>query len=113
MKFRPGLSRAEKNNAVDGWMNRRMTVAEQQHWENCFAEVPVRLTDEEAEELQHVSYASDAYLPFRDNIDRAAGSGVTYIAQPGNSAHDAQVIRAADEYRMAMAFTSLRLFHHS
>jgi len=59
-----------------------------------------------------VSYASDAYIPFRDNIDRAARSGVAYVAQAGGSARDADVIAACNEYGMAMDYTGVRLFHH-
>ena len=55
---------------------------------------------------------SDAFFPFFDNIDRAAKSGVTYVAQPGGSVRDDLVINQADLYGMAMAFTGMRLFHH-
>ena len=62
--------------------------------------------------LQGVSLASDAFFPFRDNIDQASKRGVRYVAQAGGSNNDESVINAADEYEMAMAFTGIRLFHH-
>ena len=62
--------------------------------------------------LDGVSLVSDEFIPFRDNIDRAARSGVRYVVQTGGSTRDADVLAAADEYGMVMAFTGLRLFHH-
>jgi phosphoribosylaminoimidazolecarboxamide formyltransferase/IMP cyclohydrolase len=62
--------------------------------------------------MNQVSLASDAYIPFRDNVDRAHASGVEYIAQPGGAQRDPEIIAACDHYGMAMAFTGLRLFHH-
>lgn len=62
--------------------------------------------------LTGVSLSSDAYFPFRDNIDRAARSGVTYVVQAGGSINDERVISAANEYGMVMAHSSVRLFHH-
>ena len=59
-----------------------------------------------------MTLGSDAFIPFRDNVDRAAASGVEYIVQPGGSARDEPIIAAADAYHMAMVFTGLRLFHH-
>ena len=59
-----------------------------------------------------VTLASDAFFPFSDNIDRAAKSGVKYVAEPGGSVRDDLVIKAADKYGMVMAFTGMRLFHH-
>jgi phosphoribosylaminoimidazolecarboxamide formyltransferase/IMP cyclohydrolase len=59
-----------------------------------------------------VALSSDAFIPFRDNIDRAARSGVRYVVQTGGSTRDEGIIRAADEYGMVMVFTGLRLFHH-
>lgn len=116
MQFLPRLSRTEVNNAIDGWLNDQMTLSEEQNWKENFSMIPVRLTlsqkKEWIQQLKNVSFASDALLPFRDNIDRAARSGVKYITQTGNSTNDNQVIKAADEYGIAMAFSSLRLFHH-
>jgi phosphoribosylaminoimidazolecarboxamide formyltransferase/IMP cyclohydrolase len=116
MQFLPRLSRTEVNNAIDGWMNDQMTLSEEQNWKENFSMIPARLTDTQKKEwiqqLNNVSFASDAFLPFRDNIDRAARSGVKYISQTGNSTNDDQIIEAANEYGIAMTFSSLRLFHH-
>ncbi|EFM12037.1 Phosphoribosylaminoimidazolecarboxamide formyltransferase [Paenibacillus curdlanolyticus YK9] len=116
MMFRSGLSRAEINNAIDGWTNEDFTLAEEKQWRRYFEVVPERLTKEEKQHwlagLREVSYASDAFLPFRDNIDRAAQSGVRYVVQAGNSLRDEQVIEAANEYGMVMAYSNIRLFHH-
>jgi phosphoribosylaminoimidazolecarboxamide formyltransferase / IMP cyclohydrolase len=62
--------------------------------------------------LNGVCLASDAFFPFRDSIDHASKVGVRYVAQPGGSVADAEVITACEEYGMAMSFTDLRLFHH-
>jgi len=116
LRFRKGLSRPERDNAVDQFLRDDLTASEQKSWEKAFDEVPRRLTQEEKREwldgLEGVALASDAYFPFRDNIDRAAQSGVRYIVQPGGSLRDDQVIKACDEYGIVMAFSNLRLFHH-
>ena len=74
------------------------------------------MTDDEKREwlsgLNNVSLGSDAFFPFRDNIDRAAQSGVKYIVQPGGSIRDDIVIKACDEYGIVMAYSDFRLFHH-
>ena len=116
MKFRPGLPRAERNNAIDLWLEEVLTPVEQANWEGYFEEVPRRLTPEEKREwlkgLRGVSYASDAFLPFRDNLDRASRSGVRYVIQAGSSLRDEEVIKAANEYGMVMVCSGVRLFHH-
>jgi phosphoribosylaminoimidazolecarboxamide formyltransferase/IMP cyclohydrolase len=116
LRFRKGLSRPERDNAVDQFLRDDLTTNEQKSWEKAFEEVPRRLTQEEKREwlegLKGVALASDAYFPFRDNIDRAAQSGVRYVVQPGGSLRDDQVIKACDEYGIVMAFSALRLFHH-
>jgi len=116
MKFRKGISRVEINNAIDGWLNDDITEVENEHWKRCFEEIPARLSMSEKQEwlkrLKAVSYASDAFLPFRDNIDRAAQSGVKYVVQTGNSLRDEQVTQAANEYGMIMAHSGIRVFHH-
>jgi phosphoribosylaminoimidazolecarboxamide formyltransferase/IMP cyclohydrolase len=116
LEFRKGITRTEMNNAIDGWIYEGMTPTEERSWENYFSRVPARLTIDQRKDwlsnMQGVSFASDAFLPFRDNIDRAAKSGVKYIAQTGNSTNDDQIISAANEYDIAMTFTSTRLFHH-
>lgn len=116
MKFRQGLSRPEQNNAIDLWLEDELTEVEQASWEACFEEVPQRLTPAEKREwlkgLSGVSYGSDAFLPFRDNIDRASRSGVRYVIQAGSSMRDEEVVQAANDYGMVMAYSGVRLFHH-
>lgn len=116
MKFRPGLSRAEQNNAIDLWLEDVLTPVEQASWEQCFEEVPPRLAPEEKREwlqgLKDVSYGSDAFLPFRDNLDRASRSGVKYVIQAGSSLRDEEVVKAANDYGMVMVYSGVRLFHH-
>ncbi|PFK99290.1 5-aminoimidazole-4-carboxamide ribonucleotide transformylase [Priestia megaterium] len=116
MQFREGISRVEVNNAIDGWLNDDITEVENEQWKRRFEEVPARLSKSEKREwlkrLKGVSYASDAFLPFRDNIDRAAQSGVKYVVQTGNSLRDEQVTQAANEYGMIMAHSGIRVFHH-
>ncbi|MRN26959.1 phosphoribosylaminoimidazolecarboxamide formyltransferase, partial [Romboutsia ilealis] len=85
-------------------------------WENTFKEKPEVFTREEKREwldkLTGVALGSDAFFPFGDNIERAYKSGVKYVAQPGGSVRDDNVIEACNRHQMAMAFTGLRLFHH-
>jgi phosphoribosylaminoimidazolecarboxamide formyltransferase/IMP cyclohydrolase len=116
MKFRPGITRPEQNNAIDLWLEEEVTSFENASWEQYFAEVPVRLTREEKREwlnkLQGVTYGSDAFLPFRDNLDRASRSGVKYVVQAGSSMRDEEVVQAANDYNMVMTYSGVRLFHH-
>ena len=93
-----------------------MTDHELQSWQRLF-EIPIEpLSLEEKGEwlssLKGVSLSSDAFFPFRDNIDQASKRGTSFIVQPGGSSRDNEVIEAADEYGMAMAFSGIRLFHH-
>ena len=85
-------------------------------WEANFTEVPERLSGTAKEDwlagLKGVALSSDAYFPFRDNIDRASRSGVEYVVQAGGSAKDDEVVTAADEYDMVMVNSGMRLFHH-
>ena len=85
-------------------------------WQKNFKVRPEPFTKEEKKAylatIKGVSLGSDAFFPFSDNIDRAAKSGVTYVAEPGGSIRDDLVIEAANGYGMAMAFTGMRLFHH-
>ena len=85
-------------------------------WEAVFTEKPAVFTKEEKrawlDGLDGVALGSDAFFPFGDNIDRAAKSGVKYVAEPGGSVRDDDVIAVCDRYNMAMAFTGIRLFHH-
>jgi phosphoribosylaminoimidazolecarboxamide formyltransferase/IMP cyclohydrolase len=115
-RFKDGVSRAERNNAIDQYLLEHPTPLEERVWREAFAAPPAPLTWEERAEwlgrLRGVSLSSDAFFPFRDSIDRAAQSGVEYILQPGGSDRDDAVIAACDEHGMAMAMSGLRLFHH-
>ncbi len=116
LKFKRGLTRSQRNNAIDKYLLDDITEGERKAWESEFEEVPVRLTLQKKREwldtLKGVSLSSDAMFPFRDNIDRAAQSGVKYIVEAGSSLRDDEVIQAANEYGMVVAFSKLRLFHH-
>lgn len=115
-QFAEGISRAQKNNAIDVYFLEEISEAEEEAWEKAFAVVPERLTPEEKREwldqVEGVALSSDAFFPFRDSIDRASRSGVSYVAQPGGSLNDEDIIAACDEYGMVMCFTGVRLFHH-
>lgn len=116
LKFKEGIGRPERNNAIDQYLNQELTPAEKKGGKEVFEKVPKKLSREEKQEwlkrLQGVSLSSDAYFPFRDNIDRAEQSGVKYVLQPGGSVRDKEVIQACNEYGMVMAFSGVRLFHH-
>jgi phosphoribosylaminoimidazolecarboxamide formyltransferase / IMP cyclohydrolase len=116
LPFRAGVGRPEQNNAIDLFLEEELSAAEQADWLTYFDKAPHRLSREEKRawlgRQQGVSLASDAFFPFRDNIDRASQSGVKYISQPGGSVRDDVVIQASDEYGMVMAMSKLRLFHH-
>ena len=116
LDFKKGITRTDRANAIDLYLEEDATEAELASWRLHFNTVPVPLTREEKHEwlarFDGVALSSDAFIPFRDNIDRAARSGVRYVVQTGGSNRDEGVIRAADEYGMVMVFTGLRLFHH-
>ena len=116
LQFRKGLSRPEKDNAIDGFIRDDLSPAELKIWEESFNIVPARLTAQEKRQwldgLKGVSMASDAFIPFRDNIDRAAMSGVRYVVHPGGSVRDAEIVAACDQYGMTLAVSGVRLFHH-
>jgi AICAR transformylase/IMP cyclohydrolase PurH len=116
LKFREGLGRPERDNAIDGFLRDDLSPAEDDFWRTAFTEVPTRLTavDKRAwlDTLTGVAIGSDAFIPFRDNIDRAAMSGVKYVIQPGGSVRDEDVVAAAEQYGMVMALSGIRLFHH-
>ncbi|PJJ27962.1 phosphoribosylaminoimidazolecarboxamide formyltransferase [Lacrimispora celerecrescens] len=117
LPFLEGISRADLDNAIDVYIGEDyMDVIADGRWENIFRVKPAGFTGEEKKawlsRLTEVSLGSDAFFPFGDNIDRAYRSGVKYVAQPGGSVRDDQVIETCDQYGMAMAFTGLRLFHH-
>jgi len=116
MKWRQGVVRAERNNAIDLYLQERLNKFEKQNLEAVLEEVPPQLTYEEKVKwlvgLKGVSLSSDGMIPFRDTIDRAHESGVEYVVQPGSSIRDDSVIKACDDYGMVMAFSGVRLFHH-
>lgn len=116
LPFKDGLGRPVRDNAIDQYLEEHLTPAEQFVWQENFTEQPERLSNDEKREwlnlMQGVSLASDAFFPFRDNIDRAQQSGVGYIVQPGGSVRDDAVIDACNEYSMIMAMSGIRLFHH-
>ena len=93
-----------------------MDVLADGNWEKTFTEKPAVFTKEEKrawlDQMTDVTLGSDAFFPFSDNIERAYKSGVKYIAQPGGSVRDADVIDTCNKYNIAMAFTGIRLFHH-
>ena len=117
LPFLDTLGRAERDNAIDVYIGEEyMDVLADGAWENIFKEKPEVFTREAKrawlDQLQDVTLGSDAFFPFPDNIERARKSGVKYLAQPGGSVRDDQVIACCDKYGMAMAFTGIRLFHH-
>jgi phosphoribosylaminoimidazolecarboxamide formyltransferase/IMP cyclohydrolase len=116
MKFRQGIGRPEKDNAKDLFVRLDTTEYELSLLNEFLEEVPERFTAEEREAwlrgLKGVTLGSDAFFPFRDNIDRAYKSGVSYIVQPGGSVREDTVIEACDQYGMVMCVTGVRLFHH-
>lgn len=117
LQFVDGIRRADRDNAIDVYIgDEYMDVLEDGRWETVFKVKPPVFTKEEKrawlDQMQDVSLGSDAFFPFGDNIDRAFKSGVKYIAQPGGSVRDDNVIDTCNKYGMAMAFTGIRLFHH-
>ena len=116
LPFRDGLTRPERDNAIDQFLQDSLPVPEEAIWQQKFTTVPARLSSAAKRDWldaqEGVTLGSDAFFPFRDSIDRAAQSGVRYVVQPGGSLRDDDVIAAADEYGMVMALTGMRLFHH-
>ena len=117
LPFRQDIKRADRDNAIDVYIGEdSMDVLADGRWEAVFREKPPVFTREEKrawlDQLTGVSLGSDAFFPFGDNIERAKKSGVVYVAQPGGSVRDDQVIETCDQYGMVMAFTGIRLFHH-
>lgn len=117
LQFVDGIRRADRDNAIDVFISEDyMDVLADGVWERTFKVKPAVFTREEKrawlDQMSGVALGSDAFFPFGDNIDRAYKSGVNYIAQPGGSVRDDQVIATCDQYGMAMAFTGIRLFHH-
>lgn len=116
LPFKENASQPDKDNLIDQYLRDDVTPMEIKEWSKVLKEIPERLTKEEKvawlSNLKGVTLGSDAFFPFRDNIDRAAQSGVKYIVQPGGSVRDDIVIEACNEYDMVMSCTGLRLFHH-
>ncbi len=117
LKFLDKIGRADRDNAIDLYIgDEYMDVLADGVWEKTFAEKPPVFTREEKrawlDGMTDVALGSDAFFPFGDNIERAHKSGVKYIAQPGGSVRDDNVIETCNKYNMTMCFTGLRLFHH-
>lgn len=117
LPFKEGMKRAERDNAIDLYIDEDyMDVLADGAWEKIFTEKPAVFTKEEKQEwlskATDVTLGSDAFFPFDDNIERAFRSGVKYIAQPGGSIRDQDVIDACNRHGIAMCFTGIRLFHH-
>lgn len=117
LPFVDTIRRADRDNAIDLYIGEDyMDVLADDAWPNIFKVKPDVFTAEEKrawlDKMTGVSLGSDAFFPFGDNIERAHRSGVTYIAQPGGSVRDDNVIDTCNKYDMVMAFTGIRLFHH-
>ena len=117
LPFVDSIRRADRDNAIDLYIGEDyMDVLADDAWPNIFKEKPEVFTREAKREwldkMTDVSLGSDAFFPFGDNIERAHKSGVKYIAQPGGSVRDDNVIDTCNQYGMVMSFTGLRLFHH-
>uniref|UniRef100_A0A6A7G7K5 Bifunctional purine synthesis protein n=2 Tax=Hirondellea gigas TaxID=1518452 RepID=A0A6A7G7K5_9CRUS len=116
LKFKKGTKKVARLNARIQFIEGEFTPPEHKAWALNFDEVPEPLTSEEKAEFlkkfRGVSLSSDAFFPFRDNIDQASRFGVSYILQAGGSVQDPSVIGACDEYDIAMALNGIRLFHH-
>lgn len=117
LQFVDKIGRADRDNAIDLYIGEDyMDVLADGAWENIFKVKPEVFTREERrawlDKMQDVALGSDAFFPFGDNIERAHRSGVKYVAQPGGSIRDDNVIETCNKYDMAMCFTGIRLFHH-
>lgn len=117
LPFRPELGRPERDNVIDGYINKNEEdVCVEGIWQRYFTRRPEPFTAEEQRKylggISGVSLGSDAFFPFSDNIERAYASGVSYIAEPGGSIRDEDVIACANKLGITVAFTGMRLFHH-
>ena len=117
LPFKDSIGRADRDNAIDVYISDDSEdILADGVWQTLFTQRPRYLSKEEKRAylgtITGASLGSDAFFPFGDNIERAHRSGVSYIAQPGGSVRDSQVIETCDKYGMAMAFTGMRLFHH-
>ena len=115
LPFKEDIARAERDNAIDVYISDEPEEV-LDNWQQYFTERPKDFTKQEKRDylskISGASLGSDAFFPFGDNIERAHRSGVTYVAEPGGSVRDGQVIETCDKYNMVMAFTGMRLFHH-
>ena len=117
LPFLEEIARPNRDNAIDVYIgNDSEDVLRDGEWQKVFKVKPDPFTAEQKREwldkMTDVSLGSDAFFPFSDNIERAVRSGVRYIAEPGGSIRDKDVIDCCDRYGIAMAFTGIRLFHH-
>ena len=117
LPFKEGLGRADRDNVIDVYISDECDdVLSEGNWQNYFTRRPEPFTKAEQREylskITGVCLGSDAFFPFGDNIERARKSGVSYIAEPGGSVRDDNVISVCNKYHMAMCFTGMRLFHH-
>lgn len=117
LQFVDGIGRADRDNSIDLYIGEDyMDVLADGAWQKIFKVKPEVFTAEEKREwlneMTDVALGSDAFFPFGDNIERAHRSGVKYVAQPGGSVRDDNVIATCDKYGMTMCFTGIRLFHH-
>ena len=116
LSFLKGKTRNEKDNIIEQFLADDPEIDVINNWKEYFSEKPQPFTKEEKKaylaSLSGTSLASDGFFPFRDNIDRAAKSAVSYVAEPGGSSRDEDIIKAADEHGMVLVFTHVRLFHH-
>ena len=117
LPFLDGVKRPDRDNAIDVYISDEYEdLLKDGAWEHLFSHKPDPFTREEKraylDTITGVSLGSDAFFPFGDNIERAAKSGVSYIAEPGGSIRDDNVIEVCNKYNMVMAFTKMRLFHH-
>ncbi len=117
LKFKDDIRRADRDNSIDVYISDEYEdVLAEGVWQTIFTEKPEPFTKAEQKEWlsknKDVALGSDAFFPFGDNIERAKKSGVKFIAQPGGSIRDDNVIETCNKYGMSMAFTGIRLFHH-
>jgi phosphoribosylaminoimidazolecarboxamide formyltransferase / IMP cyclohydrolase len=116
LPFKAGVKRQDRVNARVRYIEGDFTDEEKARWLGMFEHAPEPLTEQDKADFLKtsagISLSSDAFFPFRDSIDHASKLGVSFVAQPGGSVQDAQVIEACNQYGMAMVFTGVRLFHH-
>ena len=117
LQFVDGIRRADRDNAIDVYIGDEYEdVLREGEWQRIFKVKPEVFTREEKrawlDKNTDVCLGSDAFFPFGDNIERAKKSGFAYIAEPGGSIRDDNVIETCNKYNIAMAFTGIRLFHH-